>query len=99
MMALLLSMIFCNTGLAAEDNVSDGSTAQNAIKVVYGPDSNGPSHFWPDSALENVFLAYWKARLSWDWEAGQKNGSSLFSGNDFGEKIQGLPDRGEKKPD
>jgi hypothetical protein len=45
---------------------------------VYGPDSNGPSHFWPDDALEKVFLSYWNARLSWNWEEARKMEAPYF---------------------
>ena len=64
--ALILCLLFFNVGLAA-DKGQEG-TALDALKLTYGPDTNGPEHFWPGDSLKDVFLKYWKTRLSKNWE-------------------------------
>ena len=75
-LVLLLSLIICGVGLAAE--VEKGTTDQTEINMVYGPETNGPEHFWPDSSLKEIFLIYWKARLSRDWQEARKIEAPYF---------------------
>jgi len=79
-LALLFSVILFGVALAAKDEMPDVA-AKETMNVTYGLDSNGPGNFWPDNSLKEVFLRYWKANLSSNWEEAQKL-SALFPGND-----------------
>ena len=93
---LLLFYDLLRLGIRGRGQSPDGSTAQNAIKVVYGPDSNGPSHFWPDKRFGESLSCLLEREAFLELGRGEKNGSALFSGNDLPEQIQGVLTGGEK---
>jgi len=83
--ALILCLLFFNVGLAAGDKEQERTNQETMkltdgleVKLIYGPDTNGPEHFWPGGSLKDLFLKYWKARLSKNWEEAREMEAPYF---------------------